>query len=103
MGKTRHIVARFAKTGNTKIGEVGVAFGINHDIARLNIAVDDPLPMGIIERTGDLAHHIRDFGQWERPPIEDIFQCATLQKPHDDIGWIMQTIIVVYRDDIRVF
>ena len=36
--------------GQTEIGQEWIALGVQHDIARLHVAMDDPQPVGVLQR-----------------------------------------------------
>ena len=59
--RSRKLLRGFHHPRQTKIGEIGVALVVNQDIARLDIAVNDPLPVGIIQRAPNLADDAADF------------------------------------------
>ena len=51
--------------GDAEVGEFDVACGVGHNVGRLDIAVDDPLGMGILERVCNRTSHIERVGHTE--------------------------------------
>ena len=49
--------------GQAEIGHPDVAVGVEQEVGGLDVAVDDVLAMGIIERIGDLGSQPGDFAE----------------------------------------
>ena len=45
------------RTGKTKIRKPNVGVAIDKQIGRLNVAMNDSLPVGVVKSVGDVGHH----------------------------------------------
>src|SRR6476620_11653981 len=50
---------RFHQPDQTKVGQVWFALCVEQDIARLNIAMQDPALMGVMNRAGEAGNDLR--------------------------------------------
>jgi hypothetical protein len=75
------IVARQAK-----IDQHGVAVGPEHDVARLDVVMDDVLLVQIVQGLGDARADARDLVHGQRQLLEAGAQRLPLQQFHDDVG-----------------
>lgn len=62
----------------------------------------DPLAMGVVDGGGHLAEHVEHFGGGEFSLLLDLLQRAPLQEPHHDIGWVVGSVEIVDREQVRV-
>ena len=59
----RHIVAAADHAGDAEIGEIGRAAVIEQDVARLYVAMEDAVGVGIVEGVADAVDDGRRLGQ----------------------------------------
>jgi len=59
------------------------AFG-NEEICRLDVAVNDALRMGSIQRIGDLYADVEKLLRLKRPAAQSVFESGPLKKFHGD-------------------
>ena len=74
----------------------------DHDVPGLEVSMDDPRPVGAVERVGDLdpvAEHVRDG---ERAALEARRQRLPLQQLHDQVVHAVLVPDVVERADVGV-
>ena len=57
---------RFSELGNTKVTQEGISLPVKHNIARLQISVNDPLAVGIIQRRTEPSQGLFDFADGQR-------------------------------------
>ena len=81
-----------------------LAVNVRHeDVLRLDVAVDDALGVGEIERVAGLAQHLG--GQLEACPafaLDELVQALALQQLHDHVGRLVRHLpVVVDLDDVR--
>ncbi len=69
--------------GDSEIGEQHPAVGGEEDVARLHVAVDEPGPMGSVERSGDARPDVdRQLGAQPRLDVEDLAQTLAVDQLH---------------------
>ena len=98
---TGSVRARFIYLRQPEIQQLGAALG-EHDITRLQIAVNHAMPMGLIQRVCDLNAVTKRLIDWERPLCNARRQILALQIFHDEIVEAIMRANVVYRADMRV-
>ncbi len=63
--RLREIVA-LDQLGQAEVGDPDVALGVEQEIGRLDVAMDDPLAVGVVERIGDLGTQPGDLAEVDR-------------------------------------
>ncbi len=70
--------------GDAEVDDLHPSVGSHHDVARLHVAVDDPLLMGAGEAGGDLLGDPHRLDQGERPALDPVAQRLPLAQGHGD-------------------
>jgi hypothetical protein len=73
-----------------------------HDIGRLQIAVHDPLPVGAVQRSGNLDRDAQRLIDGERPTAKTFRKRLALQVLHDEEVDVVLAADVVERADVRM-
>ena len=73
-----------------------------HDVARLQVAVNEALAVGVIERIGDLRSICQQFLRRQRSAGEAIVQRFTFQVLHDEEGNPVLLANIEQRTDVRM-
>ena len=97
----RHLAR--ARAGDAEVGHLQAAVGVHDDVVRLDVAVDDPVPVCIADRGQDLARVVDRDPDRRRPPADD----QLLERPpreilHRDVVRPLGLAAVVDGDDVRV-
>ncbi len=88
-----------------EVGDLHVAGVGDHDVARLHVAVDDPLPMRRLQRArGPDRDANRVVGRQGTTLAQDRRQVAPIDELHDDVLLAIGPVgaVVVDADDVRV-
>ncbi len=91
--------------GDAEVGDLGPQPFEQDDVGRLDVAVDDPLRVGEVERFGDLGHDVPDLVEVQRPPLRERFlQVLPFDVLHGDEGHASGFVLtdVVHGHDGRV-
>lgn len=109
MGRRGGTFAEYAGVGqglahvarDAKIHDFGAAMATDHDVVRLEIAVDDAGSVRGSKTPPSVGKHLQDFGKrpWGREPF---VQGQPLDKFHGDEHLIEHKTHVVHGDDIGV-
>ena len=74
-------------SGDPEVHDLDVTLGGEHDVRRLDVAVDDAVAMGVLERSEDSGDDVEGLVDGECAVfIEDFAQRLTLDVFHDDEG-----------------
>ena len=104
----RHRRALVEGPCDTEIHHLHIPGVGDHDVSRLDIAVDDAFLMGVIERLEDSLRYRDDsFEIHPLPTLDDLAQGLSTDIFHDDIGSPAPTRVLLFtgvidRDDARV-
>ena len=94
---------RLAQQRRAKIGDLHVRAAGDHDVCRLDVAVDDTLAEGVLERSAALEDHLHDVGDRQQ-----LVRCGKLRKVaahhqfHGDMAGILLNHSIQDADDVRV-
>ena len=90
-------------SSQAEVGDAQAAVGIEENVGRLDVPVDQAPPVGVVESgTGFDADADRLFGGEERPGIEDLAKRATGQVLEDQVGLVALLTPVVDPQDVGV-
>ena len=73
-----------------------------HDVGRLQVSMHDPLPVGLVERVGDLDAEAQDLLERERALSDSVREHFALQVLHDEIVGTGLAANIVERADVRM-
>ena len=90
-----------ARLGQAEVEELRAAFR-QHDVCRLEIAMDHAGAMSGVERGGDLDRDAEGVVHWQPAFLEPRGQRLALQELHDEEGCTLDVADVVQRADVRV-
>ncbi len=88
--------------GHSEIGDLDVPAGVNHDVGGLDVAVDNPTPMGVVERDRGLFQVIERVRGVGRIFVQEFIERRPIDKFHENIRQIPILLDVVNRDNARV-
>ena len=71
--------------GNPEIGDIGLAYGIDQDIGRLHVAVNESLRMGIVECFGDDGDGFRRFKKRPRSLLDRLTEITAFDELGEDV------------------
>ena len=90
-------------TSNTKIGDLDFALRGQHDISRLDIAVDDTLGMGVTQSVQYLQKYLENLRQGQGFVLKEyIAQRPPLDILHLNESGSLRLIVATDSDDIRM-
>ena len=92
--------------GRTELGEAEVeqlcASRGEHDVGRLQVAMDDPVAVRVIERAGDLDRADQRLVERQSPGREPLGQRVAFDVLHDEKVDLVLASDIVERADMRV-
>ena len=96
------LALRAGEAGDAEIHHLDGTVGLQHDVLRLDVAVDDPLGMGVVQRAEHLRGEMHDLfpGQRAAALLEVFFQRDAVDILHHDILQLVGDRNVVDLDDI---
>ena len=109
-----HVVGRpdMARTTTTRIvvlerqaeiDEVRLAFGVDQDVARLDVPVDQPLLVGVVERPGQCGHQLGRRRVRQPGPFDPRRQISPINVLENDIaGAFVRAADILYGNDVGV-
>ena len=101
----RALLGHLARTcaRDPEVGDLDDAFGVDDDVVRLDVAVDDAVAVGVTQRCEDLACvGDRDRHRAEAARADQLLERAPLDVLHDDVVGAVGLAPVEDRDDVRV-
>ena len=92
-----------ARTGDPEVGHLDDALGVDDDVVRLDVAVDDAVAVRVAQRGEDLAR-VGDGHRHRAEPAraDQLLERAPLDVLHDDVVGAVGLAAVEDRDDVRV-
>ncbi len=85
-GETASLARPLAAQGQAKIAQVGPPSGIEQDIGRFDVAVDQPVPVGAIERVGNGDSDPHRLPEVKRLALDAQLQIAAANPLGDDVA-----------------
>ena len=61
-----------------------MAARINHEVAGLDVAMDDAVAMGVVERIRHISSDAHDFAHWHWPSQQPVAETLSLDILHGD-------------------
>src|SRR5208337_2729824 len=86
--------------GQAKIKNFGVAALSDKNVCRLNVAMDDALGVGGVERIGDLDAQQKQRVEFHGTVADEMLQRCAVEVLHDDVGLAVLLAYVVDGADI---
>ena len=91
------------RAGDAEVGHQGVAFAGDQDVLRLDVAVDEPLAVGVVERAARLGRDPDRLGHRQRTlPPEPIAEALAADERHGEPEEPVALARVVHRADVGV-
>ena len=75
---------------------------VHQDVAGLEVAVDDPLLMGVVHGPGQRFQQGYCLVHCQRPPGQQRLQVPAFHEFHDHVGLVLVLTAGVDGDDVRV-
>ena len=89
--------------GQAEVGQVDVLVRVEQDVARLDVAVDQPARVGGVERTGDAADDPhRPLGRQRTLARDQLQQIGPVDVAHRQVQRALELARLVHRDDVGV-
>ena len=86
-----------------EVGDVRPAVVVEQDVGRLDVAVDQPLAVGVVQRLGDGGDESRRLQEREARLLQSAGQVAAVDElGHDEAQAVVGAADVVDGDDVRV-
>src|SRR4029453_19026935 len=99
--QTRDRAGYRMQLGQAKVQKLGAAPG-EHDVARLNVTMDDAFAMRLVQRIGDLGAGPDHLIQRKRLPDDPLSERFSLQILHDEEVDAVVLADVEYRANVRM-
>ena len=97
------VICDVSGAGDPEVGHLHAAVRADDDVVRLDVAVDDPVPVRERERVQDLARVVdRDRDRRRAVLDEQLLQRAAVEELHRDVVGALGVAAVEDRDDVRV-
>ncbi len=71
--------------GDAEVGDLHPALFVEQDVFRLDVAVDDALVVGELERFADLRHDGQRLFRRQFPGLFDLAQVGAIHKFHEQV------------------
>ena len=101
-GHRQRGLARLA-LGQAEVHDVRLVAGVEHDVARLQIAVDDAVLVGVMERVGHSGTQLGRLVIGEFSAGQPVLKRQSLDQVGDDIDDVAFKPHLVHADDVGVF
>jgi hypothetical protein len=88
--------------GDAEVGDLHTALGIEQDVLRLDVAVQNALFVGVLQRLTDLRHDGQRLSRREPPGPHRLAQVHAIHELHEQVVKAARLSKVVHADDVRV-
>jgi hypothetical protein len=85
--------------GQSEVQDYGRSVGVRHDVRRLDVTVDDALPMGVIEAIGRSDNQFVCFAKGESASGPSVGQRDPIDEIADQVRHTVLSADFVHRDD----
>jgi len=85
---------------NAKVAHQHVALAVKHDVGRLDVPMDDTLPMSIVQRGGDLSEQMAQLVKRQTTDAQHVLEGAAVHVAHDNVGRVVRAVEIVHRQDV---
>src|SRR5678815_365117 len=84
-GAARNLSRRLRKLRETEVENLRAVLVADEDVRRLDVAMDDALGMGGVERIGQLDGNVEQVCDFQRSPVDPIAKALALERLHHDV------------------
>jgi hypothetical protein len=77
---------RRGELGEAEVEDLHLSARRDEDVLRLDVAVNDALGMGLVQRVGDLDPHVDDAGRIQRPVSDQLGERLPVDVFHGDVA-----------------
>ena len=96
------VLPHVGREGDAEVGDDRVVV-LEEDVARLHVAMDDPLFVGVLQRVGDARGHAHDLVDLQPPPgVEPLPKRFARHEGGDEVDLPVRLPRVVQREDVRM-
>ena len=88
--------------GDAKVGDLHPALLVQQDVLRLDVAVDDALLVGELQRLADLRHDDQRLLGASLPALQQLPQGHAVHELHQQVGIAARLAEVIDGDDVRM-
>ena len=88
--------------GQSEVGDIRLAFGIDQDVRRLEVAVQHAAPMRVGDGSTNGSQQFGGLSRRQRPVGESLCQCGPFDQLHAEVRTAINLTDLIQRDDVRV-